>query len=284
MYNYFSEVSCKMQIFQENQSTEMHIRILEGNILAKSRFHWHKNCEICYLLNKPSDFWVDGEMIKADVGDIVVINEYNVHNFLVREKDTKFKLLLFRAKTVMHPNIEIVPLKTHITAEEIRKVDGLEEKIQMLYSLLWNEDRAAKVEDNPLMQTLIASFYLLLMRYFPGKIDKKVQKQRMEFYKIVNYINEHYKENINVQILAEKLFMSRGKLSQLFLKYSDMSINDYVDKMRVDNVNMLIKDGLNVTEAAFESGFQTVRTFNNTYKKIMKISPSEYLKKFSKQF
>ena len=267
-----------MQIFQEKQQTEMHIKILDGNILTTPRFHWHKNCEICYLLNKPSDFLVDGEIINADVGDIVVINEYTVHNFMVREKDTDIKLLLFSAKTVMHPNIEIVPLKTHIKAEEIKKIDGLEEKIQMLYRLIWDEQNAVKVEDNPLMQTLIASFYLLLMRYFPGETDKKIQKQRAEFYKIVNYINEHYKENINVKILSELFFVSREKLSQLFLKYADMKVNDYIDKLRIDNVNTLLKDGVTVTEAAYDSGFQCIRTLNNTYKKIMKISPSEYLK------
>ena len=267
-----------MRIFHENQLNEMQIRILPGNLLTHHRFHWHENCEICYLMNKPSDFWVDGEMIKANTGDIVVINEYTVHDFRVKEKDTDFKLLFFRAKTVMNPDVEILPLKTHITAEEIKKIDGLDEKIQALYSLIWSEESAKRVEDNSLMKTLIASLYLLLMRYFPGKADKKIQKQRMEFYKIVNYINEHYKENINVKTLSENLYMTRVKISQLFLKYSDMKINDYIDKIRVDNVNVLLQNGANITEAGLESGFPTVRTFNNTYKRIMKISPSQYLK------
>ena len=84
-------------------------------------------------------------------------------------------------------------------------------------------------------------------------------------------------ENVNVTSLAKQLFMSRERLSQIFLKYSDMKVNDYIDSLRIDNVNRLFKDGLSITEAAFESGFQCIRTFNSTYKKIMGITPSQYI-------
>ena len=35
--------------------------------------------------------------------------------------------------------------------------------------------------------------------------------------------------------------------------------------------------GRTVTDAALESGFQCIRTFNSTYKRLTGITPSEYL-------
>ena len=266
-----------MQIFQEIQNREMLIRIMNVAEKQKTPVKWHKNCEICQPVNKPCSFFIDGETISANPGDIIVINEYTPHSFVVTEDDTDVRILLFRPKTIMNQNIKILPLKTHITTEDIASVSGLSEKINMLFKMIHQEDQAEKVQDNPLMQSLIASFFLLLMRHFPQETSKTIQKQRVDFYKIADYINEHFKENINVSILSEKLFMSRERLSQIFLKYSDMKVNDYIDSLRIDNVNRLFKDGLSITEAAFESGFQCIRTFNSTYKKIMGITPSQYV-------
>ena len=38
-------------------------------------------------------------------------------------------------------------------------------------------------------------------------------------------------------------------------------------------------EGMSITEAALESGFQSVRTFNNSYKEYMGMTPTEYIKK-----
>ena len=68
--------------------------------------------------------------------------------------------------------------------------------------------------------------------------------------------------------------MDRGKLSKIFSKYSSMSVNNYLNNLRINKANELLKDGCSVTQAAFESGFQSVRTFNNTYKNLTGTTPS----------
>ena len=129
------------------------------------------------------------------------------------------------------------------------------------------------------MKALVAALYLLLMRHFSE--DKKIaeKKQLSEFYKIVNYVNSHFKENINIKTIAAALYMSREKVSSVFNRYSNLQLNDYIDKLRINNANNLILEGYAITASAFESGFQSIRTFNNTYKKITGMTPREYKQK-----
>ena len=47
--------------------------------------------------------------------------------------------------------------------------------------------------------------------------------------------------------------------------------------------NELLKEGHNISEAAFGSGFQCIRSFNNIYKNLTGITPSEYLKEYVKK-
>ena len=65
-------------------------------------------------------------------------------------------------------------------------------------------------------------------------------------------------KKINIKIIAQNLFMSREKASLLFRKYSNMKLPEYIDKLRIANANKLLSEGRSVTDAAFESGFQSI--------------------------
>ena len=266
-----------MQFIQENQPSEMTARTGLAH-QGQSRFKWHKNCEIAMPLDKPCSFWVAGKIINAKKGDIVFINSRSVHSFIIEEDETPIALVIFDIKTILTPSVKFKPLKTHILSEEIDAISGLREKLNTLYEYASEERRAEKTADNPQMQAYIAAFYLLLMRHFPADDETSEQKQLTEFYGMVDYINSHFNEKINIKIIAQNLFMSREKASLLFRKYSNMKLSEYIDKLRITNANKLLSEGRSVTDAALESGFQSIRTFNNTYKNVMGISPSEYIK------
>lgn len=266
-----------MQFIQENQTNEMIARTGLAR-RGQSRFKWHKNCEIAMPLDNPCSFWVAGETIHAKKGDIVFINSRSVHSFIIDQDETPIALIIFDIKTIINPSVKFTPLKKHITAEEIDAISGLREKINTLYEYASEERSAEKTADNPQMQAYIAAFYLLLMRHFPADDETPEQKQLTEFYRMIDYINSHFNEKINIKIIAQSLYMSREKASLLFLKYSNMKLSEYIDKLRITNVNKLLSEGCNITDAALESGFQSIRTFNNTYKNVMGINPSEYIK------
>ena len=58
-----------------------------------------------------------------------------------------------------------------------------------------------------------------------------------------------------------------------------MSINSYITTLRLKNANYLLMHGKGISEAAYESGFQNLRTFNNSYQKQFGMSPTEYIKR-----
>jgi two-component system response regulator YesN len=118
------------------------------------------------------------------------------------------------------------------------------------------------------------------MEHFADEVDdhKSKSKERKIFFKTLDYVNGHFTEPINVNFLASELFYSRGRLSAIFTKYSGTRLGDYISALRIQRVNELISSGVSITEAAFSSGFQNIRSFNNVYKDVMGISPSEYVK------
>ena len=243
-------------------------------------FHWHELFEICQVKSGTCSFLIDGIVYEASVGDVVVINERVVHNFIISSDKANIRLIQFPLKMFLNSGTTLKRIKPHIKVDEINKIDGLIEKLDNLFSMIKSESPIEDIDNNPFVQSITAAFYFLLMKYFTDETnDPSTRKERRDFFSIVQYINDHISENITIQSIAKELYFSRGKTSVVFEKYSGMTINEYINVRRIKKVNHMLNEDLSVTEAAFECGFQNMRTFNNIYKKIMGITPSEYIKK-----
>lgn len=268
-----------MDIVKEISQVELSVN-LAHNKAHESSFHWHEKVEICQPINKPSRFLVDGKMVEAGPGDIVVIKEQAVHVFLVDHDDTDIRILQFPFKILMHLDMPIKPLKPHITVAEMEKIPGLNKAVNNLLELITEERRAEKASENPYMQFLMVTLYMLLMRHFAVEDDFGTSKKdRKDFYRITEYVNENFKSSINIKTIAGELFIPKIRVAKIFEKYSGTGLNEYINILRIKNANQLMVTGHSITEAALDSGFQSVRTFNNSYKEYMGMTPTEYIKK-----
>ena len=267
-----------MQIVKEESNVQICCHVQD--IFASTHtFHWHENFELCQVVQGPCHFLIDGILIKADAGDIVTISEHTVHRFLIEHEGIFVRILQFPLHVLLHSAFAVQPLRMHIASDEIALISGLGERLETLFTLMEQEGMLRHGCENAYLSALASSVYFLLMRHFADTSDRGASKERMEFFRIVEYCNSHYTEDINATSLAEKLYLTRGHLSGVFSRYAGMSVNDYLNTLRIKNANDLIHRGCSITQAALESGFQSIRTFNNVYKKVIGSTPSEYLHK-----
>lgn len=104
-------------------------------------------------------------------------------------------------------------------------------------------------------------------------------RHQKDFNRIIDYINQNFRENINTTTVAKGLFISRSYATVIFKKYSQKRINEYIGELRINYANTLLEQGKDITTAATESGFVCIRTFNNVYKRVMGITPTEYIER-----
>ena len=121
------------------------------------------------------------------------------------------------------------------------------------------------------------------MHYFSTDEEKKSSRSDREtFFEIVEFVNNHYTEDVNINIIAARMCISRNRLVRMFESHAGRPLKEYIDMLRIDHANQMLNNGCNVTEAAIGSGYQCIRTFNNVYKSYMGITPSEYIKQYEK--
>lgn len=91
------------------------------------------------------------------------------------------------------------------------------------------------------------------------------------------YIEDNFTTPITLKNLSTELGYSYNYLSGLINKELNISFNELLNSYRINRANDLLKNtNLTITEIAYLSGFQNLRSFNRNFKLIQSISPTEY--------
>lgn len=106
------------------------------------------------------------------------------------------------------------------------------------------------------------------------KTEKKITDQ------VIDYIREHYTEDINRNTLSERFHFSPEYIGKMFRKDTGTSLNDYINSLRVEKAKHLLENtNTKVIDIALEVGFDTLPYFSSVFKKYTGVSPAEFRKK-----
>ena len=92
------------------------------------------------------------------------------------------------------------------------------------------------------------------------------------------YIIEFHADNISLQKLAGLANLSPFHLTRVFAKEVGMPPHAFQTQVRVARAKKLIRTGFPLSGVAALTGFADQSHFNRHFKKLMKITPGEYLK------
>lgn len=99
--------------------------------------------------------------------------------------------------------------------------------------------------------------------------------------KVYDYVLRNIQENITLETAAELLHMAPGSFCRFFKKRTGKSFIQYLKDVRISVASrMLSQTEKPISQICLESGYNNLANFNFYFKKIMKMTPSEYRKNF----
>lgn len=95
---------------------------------------------------------------------------------------------------------------------------------------------------------------------------------------IINFIQSHFKEPIDIKQIATYAGMSTSGLHEQFKRATSLSPMQFIKKIRLHNAHGLLLEGKSASDAAFDSGYGSQSQFSREFKRLFGINPSELKK------
>ena len=97
--------------------------------------------------------------------------------------------------------------------------------------------------------------------------------------RILSYVNQHFKDDIDLDTLAHEFGYNKSYLSRYFKSAFNVGFNQYLSTVRLKNSLILMNEKKHsLTHCALEGGFNSMRTFYRVFENEFNCSPKEYLK------
>lgn len=250
---------------RESAFTAQHMnRLLPGP-------HIHTHLEMVYIKEGRSIVTLDNKQYALEAGDIFLAFPNQLH-FYQDQTVVKGYLIIFMPeilqdfKELFQTKIPVTPIwKDALIPMNV--CDCLETISQKLKTGLVTDYAAAK------------GYLLALtgeMFSHTEFIDKPGDQDTIK--RILSYCIENYTKPLTLEYLAKELYLNKYYISHIFSERLNIHYKDFITQLRLDHACELLKKNVNVTETAYASGFSSMKTFNRTFLKYMKMSPREYAK------
>jgi YesN/AraC family two-component response regulator len=106
-----------------------------------------------------------------------------------------------------------------------------------------------------------------------------VIKEQERMHVIYKYVEAHFQEPIKIFDIASKVNLTEAAFCRYFKKATKLTYTDFVNQYRVNHAKKLLMQNTNVTEACYDTGFESLSYFNKIFKKITGENPSSFRKR-----
>ena len=253
-----------------------------NNDPAPTGRHWHPAVEVIMPIENGYSLLLSGETLELKEGDIVIIPPGTMHE--LADPRPGHRIIVLFDYSMMHQLFAITP--TLFTTKIIAKNEN-SALYQTLKSLL--ESMINVYADHTPLWDVAFSSLVLQFLFFLNKLNLNAaaDNSQMEattqtkyaalFDHVFEYIDEHYTENLSLDDVADAVGYSKFHLSRIFKEYTNVSFTEYLTKRRIHSaVSLLTDHEMSITEAAMQSGFKSIATFNRAFKQEKECTPSEF--------
>lgn len=125
----------------------------------------------------------------------------------------------------------------------------------------------------------VSEEYVLLANPEYSNSLKESDTERMN--KVHAYVMKNFREKITLREVAALANMTTTSFSRYFKTHANKTFSEFLTGIRIGySCKLLVEKNMNITEACYESGFNTLSNFNRQFKTYTQATPMEYRRRY----
>lgn len=269
--------------------TDFQIFYLKDKKDISFEFHYHNFNKIVIFIDGDVTYLIEGKSYKLKPWDILLINNNDIHKAVITPHKTYERIIMWinlDFLTKYNNNCNLMSCFELASEQGFNLLRLKDNWIEIIKKILLDLKDTFKNKDlgyETLRIGLLLQFLVYINRLFlKQKNIKELQdiKYDESINNILNYINEHLDQNLSINFLSSKFYVSKYYLMHRFKKQTGYTIHSYILQKRLIMSNLLIKEGKSITNACIQSGFGDYSNFIRAFKKMFGVSPKRYYKTY----
>jgi AraC-like DNA-binding protein/mannose-6-phosphate isomerase-like protein (cupin superfamily) len=251
-------------------------------------FHYHEFNKIIIFISGNVTYLIEGKAYKLKPWDILLVSSSEVHKPLIDFSQPYERIVIWVNSRFLeqHNNNDCNLLTSFELAVKqkfnmLRLSSDLLINIKHILSQLEDACKSSDFGSRILKNSLFLQLLVYLNRLYMGMESNK-ELNDIEYDEnigaILDYINENISEELSIDSLSSKFYMSKYYLMHKFKKQTGYTVHNYILQKRLIMSNSLIKSGKSITQVCSECGFGDYSTFFRAFKKMFGVSPKKHYK------
>ena len=247
--------------------------------------HHHDFYEIYFFLSGNVQYNVESRVYLMTPGDVLLISPMELHQPMFGETHGAYeRIVLWIDKTFLEslciPGEDLsrcfdttAPGHTNLLRPEGVVRSFLQFQLEQLMAEMQTKDSYR--------QTYILTY---LVQVLVGLNRLALKSSRVEevktpdstVYSVLSYINDHYSEDLTLDKLANRFFISKYHLSREFQRLVGTSVHRYIVQKRLVMAKQMLSRGLSSSDVYQICGFGDYSNFYRAFRQEYQISPKEF--------
>ncbi len=240
--------------------------------------HLHAQLELLYVEEGEIEITVNGCTHLMKKGGLCVLFPNSVHSYHTPPQERMNCIIvilnLALAGDFINTLLKFHPKDPFINRENLHK--------DVPYAIDTLCEEYTHVGNQPVCTPICKAYIQIIISRLLQQVELVTNTDVNYFdiiFDIINYINENYMQPISLNDMSRALGVGKYHLSRVFSDKINVSFSDYINGIRVSWArNMLLNTNKNITQIAYDCGFQSIRTFNRAFSKVYFISPRDFRK------
>lgn len=243
-----------------------------------SMMHAHSFTELFYVVDGNGYFCTDSSKTPIQKDSLILINPNTKHT----EKSSTSHPLTYIVLGIDNLRFEFHGRDYDVS--QIYDIRKYRESILPIMQMMLGEVRQKNEGYEQVCQHFLCALLLRILRITGEKISLAGRNEiSAECELIKNYIDEHYRDVITLDTLADVSHLNKFYLSHTFTDaYGIAPINYLLERRILHSKTLLKTTDYSVTLIAHMTGFSSANYFSQSFKKYTGVTPLAYRKKYTK--